>query len=107
MRQSDDQFLYLTTRGWRSGKPHEIEIWFVEFEGKHYVVSEGGLGSHWIQNSIKDPKVSYRVAGRAVEGTASVLDREKEPGLTKEITALMKAKYGWGDGLILELAPTR
>ena len=23
------QFLYLTTKGWKTGKQHKIEIWFV------------------------------------------------------------------------------
>ena len=106
MAHGENQFLYLTTWGWKSGRPHEIEIWYVELEGKHYAVSEGGLKSHWIQNSMKNPKVTYRVADRPIAGTARILNREKEPRLAKEVTALMKAKYGWGDGLILELAPS-
>ncbi len=34
------QFLYLTTKGWKTGKVHEIEIWFVEQNEKYYVLSE-------------------------------------------------------------------
>jgi hypothetical protein len=26
-------YLYLTTTGWKSGRPHEIEIWFTELMG--------------------------------------------------------------------------
>jgi hypothetical protein len=34
------QFLYLTTKGWKTGKVHEIEICFVEQNEKYYVLSE-------------------------------------------------------------------
>jgi deazaflavin-dependent oxidoreductase (nitroreductase family) len=102
--ERENQFLYLTTKGWRSGKPHQIEIWFVEFEEKYYVVSGGGRKSHWIQNSIRDPKVSYKVAGKRFEGSARVISHKKEPSLAEQVAAGMKAKYGWGDGLILELS---
>ncbi len=38
----EPQFLYLTTIGRKSGKPHQIEIWFVEYQGCCYIVNEGG-----------------------------------------------------------------
>jgi hypothetical protein len=41
------QFLYLTTIGWKSGKQHRIEIWFVEYNGRHYVISERHNHAHW------------------------------------------------------------
>jgi hypothetical protein len=31
------QFLYLTTIGWKTGKLHKIEIWFVEQDLEYYV----------------------------------------------------------------------
>jgi hypothetical protein len=37
---NEPQFLYLTTIGWKTGNPHEIEIWFVAHDGRYYVVSE-------------------------------------------------------------------
>jgi hypothetical protein len=38
--EQERQFLYLTTKGWRTGIQHEIEIWFVFYADKYYVVSE-------------------------------------------------------------------
>ena len=38
--------LYLTTTGWKSGRPHEIEIWYTEWEGRYYVVAERGGQAH-------------------------------------------------------------
>ncbi|MDA4135506.1 MAG: nitroreductase/quinone reductase family protein [Thaumarchaeota archaeon] len=101
----DSDFLYLTTLGWKSGKPHRIEIWFAEYEGKYYIVAEYWLKAHWIQNAKREPKISLTVAGKDIEGTARVVDRLAEPALAGEVAARMKAKYGWGDGLVLELTP--
>jgi len=100
-----EQFLYLTTTGWKTGKPHKIEIWFVARDGNYYLVSEGGDRSHWIQNLKSDPKISFSVGKDTYRGRGRVIDRNKEPGLAARITALMNAKYKWSDGLIVELAP--
>ena len=39
-------FLYLTTTGWKSGKLHEIEIWFIEHAGNFYLCAEHRDQSH-------------------------------------------------------------
>jgi len=31
---ASEPFLYLTTRGRRSGRPHQIEIWFAAHDGR-------------------------------------------------------------------------
>lgn len=97
-----EQFLYLDTTGWKSGRHHSIEIWFVEHDGKYYVMSEGGKSAHWVQNIIYNHKVSFSVAGRSFSGSAGIV--EKGP-VAIEVKKLMKEKYGWDKGLIVELAP--
>ncbi|MDW0330865.1 MAG: nitroreductase/quinone reductase family protein, partial [Nitrososphaeraceae archaeon] len=57
----DQQFLYLTTTGWRTGKEHIIEIWYVKNNGKYYVMSELGRTAHWVRNISHDPKISFRI----------------------------------------------
>lgn len=99
------QFLYLSTLGWKTGKRHRIEIWFVEHDGRYYVLSERKENAHWVRNIIHDPGVSFSVSGRNSEGTARIVSAEKENALATEISGLMKEKYGWGDGLIIELMP--
>lgn len=98
---SEEQFLYLDTTGWKSGRPHKIEIWFVENNGKYYVMSEGREHAHWVQNILHNPTVLFNVAGKSFSGSAKVLD--KGP-VTAEVKKLMKTKYGWDSGLIVELA---
>lgn len=100
------QFLYLITMGWRTGKQHKIEIWFVEYNGKYYVISERHERAHWVQNIISNPKVSFAVDNNnTFEGTARLIDRDKDPELVAIVSNLMNAKYGWSEGLIVELVP--
>lgn len=88
--------------GWKSGKKRRIEIWFVEDNSKYYVMSEGREQAHWVRNIMHDPKVSFSVAARSFFGTAKIIESGPAAGLVKK---LMKQKYGWDDGLIVELVP--
>ena len=98
-------FLYLTTKGWKTGKEHRIEIWFVEHCGMFFLISEGGMNAHWVQNVTKDSGVSFRVGEKSYAGTARLVDATKEPKLASEVKALMESKYKWSDGLIVDLSP--
>lgn len=100
-----DQFLYMTSTGWKTGNPHRIEIWYVEHSQRYYVLSEGGTSAHWVQNIAHNPQVSFSVNGRTFEGSARKVDAEKEPELSAAVSKLMNAKYGWSGGLIVELDP--
>lgn len=109
----DDHFLYLTTTGRTSGEPRSIEIWFVEHEGRYYLVSEHREASHWVKNLQRDPAVTLTVGTRLdrtaarppTRATARVVRDADEPELARVVRALMDAKYRWSDGLIVELAP--
>lgn len=101
----DLQFLYLTTTGWKTGNSHEIEIWFVQHSKNYYIMSEGREQAHWVQNIQHNPTISFRVGSEAFKGTGRIVDHKKEPQLAAEVAKLMGAKYGWDQGLIVELAP--
>ncbi|HEX2230613.1 MAG TPA: nitroreductase/quinone reductase family protein [Nitrososphaeraceae archaeon] len=102
---SKSQFLYLTTRGWKTGNQHRIEIWFVEYNERYYVISERLESAHWVQNIKHNPKVSFSISENIFKGTARIVDQEKEPRLTGEVLKLMSTKYKWSQGLIVELTP--
>jgi F420H(2)-dependent quinone reductase len=102
-----EQFLYLTTRGWKTGKEHRIEIWFVEDYGLYYVMSERTDKSHWVQNILHNPAVTFSVFGRQYRGRARVIGRKGDNGRALTIAGLMKQKYDWDDGLIIELTPEK
>ncbi len=100
------EFLYLTTTGRRSGEPHEIEIWFVEHEGRYYLVSEQRERSDWVQNILHNPRVSFWVGGQTYQGNGRAIDPQVEPELAAAVSAKMDAKYGWSTGLVVELSPS-
>lgn len=98
---SSEVFLYLTTRGHRSGKPHEIEIWFVEYDGAYYIVSEKREAAHWVQNLRADPAVRFHLSNQPSRAArASIAD---DPALIAAVKAKMDAKYGWSAGLVVEI----
>lgn len=104
----EPQFLYLTTIGRKSGKPHQIEIWFVEHDGCYYLIHEGDRHADWELNIFHDPRVVFRVGSRDAEpldGTGRAVEPAQEPGLAAVVKALMDAKYSWNDGTIVELKP--
>jgi len=103
--QEQPQFLYLTTKGWKTGRQHKIEIWFVSCADRYYVVSERTEKAHWVQNIIHSPKVMFTVNSKSVEGTARAVDKLAEHKLAQQISNLMDTKYGWSNGLIVELTP--
>lgn len=93
----------MTTRGRRSGLPREIEIWFTERQGRYYIIAEHAT-SHWVQNIGANPEVQVRVAGKEFSANARKLSPESEPALVAAVQNLSREKYGWGDGLVVELA---
>ena len=96
-------FLYLTTQGHRSGQPHEIEIWFVQQGSAYYIISEKREAAHWVQNLRAQPAVYFHLSkGSSRAARARVVD---EPALVASIKAKMREKYGWSDGLVVEVAP--
>lgn len=104
---ADPKYLYLTTTGRRSGRPRQIEIWFTRHEGRYYLVAEHGSKARWVQNLLADPVVRVRVGARRFRGLARVVDQGAERSLVAVIRARSEAKYGWGDGLVVEIAPPR
>ena len=100
-----EQYLYLTTRGRRSGLPREIEIWFVSLAGRYYVIAEYPT-SNWVRNIRAHPEVRVRVANEEFSGKARVL-AERSEALQRKIQALSREKYGWGEGLVVEIVPDR
>jgi deazaflavin-dependent oxidoreductase (nitroreductase family) len=98
-------FLYLTTTGRRTGFPREIEIWFTGHDGRFYLIAEHRERANWVRNIRADSRVQIRVGDRQCAATARVVEDEREPDLARTVKALSDAKYGWSDGLIVEITP--
>jgi len=99
------KYLYLTTTGRRTGRPREIEIWFTQRGGRYYLVDEHRERAQWVKNLIAEPRVAVRVGRRAFAAQARVVDAKTEPKLARTVRTLSEKKYGWGNGLVVELDP--
>jgi len=99
----EEQFLYLTTTGRKTGEPREIEIWFTHFAGRYYLIAEHREKAGWVQNILHQPRVSFRVSDQTFNGTGRVVDEATEGELLRSVRALSERKYGWSDGLVVEL----
>src|SRR5262245_56022273 len=105
MKSGETEFLYLTTTGRRTGRPREIEIWFTERDGRYYLIAEHLEEAQWVQNLVADPCVAVKLAERAFGARARIVREGAEPELYWAVRALSEEKYGWGDGLVVELTP--
>jgi deazaflavin-dependent oxidoreductase (nitroreductase family) len=99
-------FLYLTTTGRESGQPREIEIWFTEHGGHFYLIAEHRGRAKWVGNVQAEPHVKVRVGDSRFDAAARVVRDDDEPELTSAVKELFDAKYGWSDGLVVELTRT-
>lgn len=102
---ADKQVLYLTTIGRTTGLPREIEIWFVVCCEHFYLLAETGEAAGWVRNIRRNPKVTVRIGEWQIDATARVLDRLADRQLWDQVAAIADRKYGWGDGLPVEITP--
>jgi deazaflavin-dependent oxidoreductase (nitroreductase family) len=101
----EPEVLHLTTTGRRTRRPREIEIWFTRRGGRDYVIAETGVRAQWVRNILAEPGVRWRVGADRFAGLARVVDAAREAALVRAVRAASVAKYGWGAGLVVELAP--
>jgi hypothetical protein len=71
--EQEYQFLYLTTKGWKTGRQHRIEIWFVSYADRYYLISERKEKVHWVQNIMYNQRVLFTVNSNSFEGTARIV----------------------------------
>jgi hypothetical protein len=84
-----------------------IRYWFVSYADKYYITSERKAKAHWVQNIMHNPRVTFTVSSKSFEGIARAVDKRIENKLAEEVSSLMHIKYGWSDGLVVELTPYR
>jgi deazaflavin-dependent oxidoreductase (nitroreductase family) len=102
---ADKQVLHLTTVGRRTGLPREIEIWFVVWCERLYLFAETREAAGWVKNITRNRKVMVRIGEWRTDATARVLDRHTDRKLWDQVAAIANRKYGWGDGLPVEITP--
>ena len=97
--------LYLTTTGRTTGLARRIEIWFVTHDGRLYLLAEHFHKTQWVQNVLRNPRVQVELGDRAFAATARVLDQTADRATWEIAQNLGREKYGWGEGLPVEITP--
>ncbi len=93
---SEEQFCYVTTTGRRTGRPHEIEIWFGRERSTLYLLAGGGRRADWVRNIAASPAVRVKVGGEVHRATGRVVEEPGEEALARHLVA---GKYqGWREG---------
>jgi deazaflavin-dependent oxidoreductase (nitroreductase family) len=88
------QFCYLTTSGRVTGRPHTIEIWF-SLDGDTVYMLSGSHSSDWVKNLRRTPEVTVRIAGEHFEGSARIVEDEREDELARR-RLVEKYEPGYG-----------
>ena len=79
-------FVYLTTTGRRTGRPHRIEIWFGHEAGSTlYLMAGGGTRSDWVANLIASPAVEIEIGGTTWPAFARVVEEPDEAALARRL----------------------
>jgi deazaflavin-dependent oxidoreductase (nitroreductase family) len=88
----------LTHYGRKTGKPHEVTIWFV-LDGDRLYIGTATVNREWVQNVQKTPQVKLSIAGENFKGTARFLTDRTEHECAM---AAIRRKY-WRFRPIIEL----
>ena len=90
-----EKYIYLTTRGRKTGKPHTVELWFAVAEKKVYLSHEGTY-TDWMKNILENSQVEFRIGKTKFKGNAHIAkDGEEAFELGKH--ALYLKYYGNAD----------
>jgi deazaflavin-dependent oxidoreductase (nitroreductase family) len=97
-RVAGKQTTTLTHYGRKTGKPHEVTIWFVLDDDKFYI-GTANVNRQWVRNVQKTPKISLCIGRETFEGNARFLADRAEH---ERAMAAIRRKY-WMFRPIMEL----
>jgi len=97
-RVARKQTTTLTHYGRKTGKTHEVTIWFV-FDGNKLYIGTANVNRQWVRNVQKTPQVKLSIGGESFSGTARFLTDRTEH---ERAMAAIRRKY-WMFRPIIEL----
>ena len=89
---TDGDYCYLTTAGRRTGRPHEVEIWFGVSGETLYLISGNGPGADWYRNALATPHVRLRIEAETRTGVARDIT---DPAERRRVGELLGDMYPW------------
>jgi deazaflavin-dependent oxidoreductase (nitroreductase family) len=104
-RPDEPDYCYVHTVGRKSGKPHDIEIWFARVGDTIYILA-GNHNSDWVLNLLAAPRSHVKIGSPDAPARPSTM-RSLKPGSVEDQTArrVVVGKYsgrghddlaGWG-----------
>jgi deazaflavin-dependent oxidoreductase (nitroreductase family) len=94
-----NKYIYLTTMGRRTGRPHTVELWFAVVRGETIYLSHEGELTDWMKNILKDSQIRFRIGRDWFRGKARIV--EDDGSFEKGKHALYLKYYGKaGDDVI-------
>ena len=93
-RVADEKYIYLTTRGRKTGNPHTVELWFA-IAGKKIYLSHEGAYTDWMKNILEDNRVEFKIGKIQFKGNARIDESREAFELGKH--ALYLKYYGKAD----------
>lgn len=88
--------LQLTHIGRKSGKAHQVTIWFV-VEGEKVFLPTANVDRNWVRNVRKTPHVEFSIDSEKFAGEARFLDNAAD---RERVGALVRRKYWFAAPLI-------
>jgi deazaflavin-dependent oxidoreductase (nitroreductase family) len=82
---ADQDYCYLTTTGRRTGRPHEVEIWFAVAGETLYLLAGGRDRSDWVKNARRTPEITLRIGESEFRGAARVVSAGEEDALARRL----------------------
>jgi len=76
-RAAGKQTTRLTHYGRKTGKPHEVTIWFV-LDGDRLYIGTANVNRQWVRNVQKTPQIKLSIGSESFEGTARFLTDRAE-----------------------------
>ena len=66
-----EKFIYLTTTGRKTGKPHTVELWFA-VDNDRVFLSHEGAQTDWMKNFLKNSSVDVKIGNLKLAGKAGI-----------------------------------
>jgi len=71
-RVADEKYIYLTTKGRKTGNPHTVELWFAVAGNKIYLSHEGTY-TDYMKNILENNRVEFKIGKTQFEGNARIV----------------------------------
>jgi deazaflavin-dependent oxidoreductase (nitroreductase family) len=88
-----DDFCLLSTTGRRSGRTHEIEIWYAQRGDTWYLLAGAGRSSDWVRNLEFNPRATVRRGDDEHRAVGRILDQPADADEAEQARTLVFEKY--------------